>query len=391
MNTEDLNNVENETKKLPVANILVAGITGVGKSTLVNAVFGRNLAETGQGKAITDHMSEYYNDKCPIRIWDTVGLEIDSSKSEQSIRDIRRKIEEKALKKDEKECIHAIWFCINSGSNRYQEGEIRFIEKLHALEVPFIIVLTQCIGDLESTNNFERFIRDENKKRDMADIEVVQVLAEDKKLSLPNGQSITIEKFGLDTLVERTQQKLPDYLETSFIAAQNVCRENKRSECEDIILKYVRKSLDGVWDNIWLINIPATNSNIKSLLIEISHMYEQILTKEDLSKEMVDADLKFEHIWNGLIIPWQGKYGKRVQDMFEKKVGGGYEGKFIDLPKSHKAARLIAFYGFIFIDSVEEVWDMYNNKKIDDIAAYVRDLIKRINDHLDEGKKSHKI
>ncbi len=382
MSEENKNVKDEENRELPVANILVAGITGAGKSTLVNAVFGRDMAETGQGKAITDHMTEYHSEGAPICIWDTVGLEIDAAKTEQTIRDIKKKIEERALSKNERDCIHAIWYCINSGSNRYQEGEIRFIMELHKLSVPFIIVLTQCTDDPEIIDNFETIIRDENAKRGLDDIDVIQVLAEDKKTRLG-----TIEKFGLEELVNLTTDRMPEFLSTSFIAAQNVCRENKRSECEKIILGYVRQSMEGTFDNIWLVNIPATNKKIKQLLLDIAMMYKQIIEEEQLKLEVAGLNLSFENIWNGLIVPWEGEYGKKVQAMFEKKVGNGYEGDFMDLPKSYKAARLIAYYGCVFIDSVEETWDAYNDKKIESIKEYVKTLVKNINNHLNEGKK----
>lgn len=373
-----------ENNDLPVANILVAGITGAGKSTLINAVFGKDIAKTGQGKAVTDRIAEYYEEGKPIRIFDTVGLEIDAVKTEQSIRNIRDKIVERSLSHNEKECIHAIWYCINSGTNRYQEAEIKFIINLHKLNVPFIIVLTQCTDEQDIIDGFEQIIRDENEKRALSDIDVMQVLAEDKKTRLG-----TIEKFGLEELVDSTLGKLPDYLGTSFIAAQHICREKKREECEKIILNYVKKSLDGFWDNIWLVNIIATNSKIKQLLLDIACMYKKIIDDEKLKNKVAALNLDFQNIWNGLIVPWQGKYGRRVQDMFEKKVGGGYEGDFIDLPKNSKAARLIAYYGCIFVDAVEETWDMYNDAKIEDIKAYVDELVKKINDFLNEGKRGH--
>ncbi len=34
-------------------NVLIAGRTGVGKSTLINAMFQGNIAETGQGRPVT--------------------------------------------------------------------------------------------------------------------------------------------------------------------------------------------------------------------------------------------------------------------------------------------------------------------------------------------------
>lgn len=376
----------NDGKNMPVANIVVAGITGAGKSTLVNAVFGWEEAATGTGRAITEHMDEYHKEGVPVRIWDTVGLELDSVKTENSIRDIRKTIEKKALSKDERECIHAIWYCINSGSNRYQSAEMKFIKSLYELNVPFIIVLTQCTDEPERIDEFEKVIKTENEKNGLKDIDIIQVCAKDFKTRLG-----TIESFGLPDLINKTTERMPNFLASSFIAAQNVCRENKRSECEKIILKYVKRALDGFWENVWILNIPSTSSDIKMLLGDIAKMYNQILDKDTLNSEIANLELNSEAIWKGLILPWSGKYGKRVQEMFEKKVGNGYEGDFCDLPESAKSARLIAYYGCIFIDSVEETWDWKNEKKIKEIKEFVRELVKKINKHLAEDKQPMRI
>ena len=379
-----MENVNRE--EMPVANIIVAGITGAGKSTLVNAVFGWEEAETGTGKAITEHMDEYQKPGVPVRVWDTVGLELDSVKTEKSIRDIRKTIEEKALSKDEKECIHAIWYCINSGSNRYQSAEIKFIKSLYESKVPFIIVLTQCTDDPDRIDEFEKVIRKENADNGILDVDVIQVCAKDYKTRLG-----TIESFGLPELINKTTDKMPDYLAASFIAAQNVCRENKRTECEKVILSYVRTALDGFWENIWLLNIPATSKNIKLLLADIAKMYNQIIDEDTLNEEIAGLSLNSEAIWKGLISPWKGQYGQRVQEMFEKKVGNGYEGDFCNLPETAKSARLIAYYGCIFIDSVEETWDWKNEKKVEEIKEFVKELVKKINKHLAEDKQPTRI
>ena len=39
-------------------NILIAGRSGVGKSTLINAIFQGNLATTGQGRPVTQNTRE---------------------------------------------------------------------------------------------------------------------------------------------------------------------------------------------------------------------------------------------------------------------------------------------------------------------------------------------
>ena len=45
-----INAITEKIKNLKNLNIIDAGKTGVGKSTLINAVFRDNLAETGMGK-----------------------------------------------------------------------------------------------------------------------------------------------------------------------------------------------------------------------------------------------------------------------------------------------------------------------------------------------------
>ena len=48
---EELENMKNRS-----ANIIIAGKTGVGKSTLINAIFGEKLAATGIGAPVTQNM-----------------------------------------------------------------------------------------------------------------------------------------------------------------------------------------------------------------------------------------------------------------------------------------------------------------------------------------------
>lgn len=45
------------TKDLRKPNVLLTGITGAGKSSLINAVFGQKLAKTGTGVPITQHFT----------------------------------------------------------------------------------------------------------------------------------------------------------------------------------------------------------------------------------------------------------------------------------------------------------------------------------------------
>ena len=371
--------------KLPTANIMVAGGTGVGKSTLLNAIFGTELAATGKGRPVTAHISEYESIDIPIHIWNTVGLEIDSVTTEDSINSIRQTIADKASSQDQFDRVHAIWYCIGSGGSRYQGAELKFIKNLHSIGVPFIIVLTQCIGDVDEVNAFEAKIREINEKSGMNDIEIVQVLAQDYKV---RGYP-PIRAFGLDDLVEITLRKLPDFIKGGFVAAQRVSKVQKRLFCEEIIYEYIQAAKEGFWDKVPLVNVFTANKRIMNMFKKIGTAYNTVLSEESVEKIRSQCNISFENQFFGLISPIDMGYGKKVTSLLEKKKGEGFNVKYDSFDKSEKVARLIAFYGYIFISSIEELWEKFTEEQLKDIEVTTTNLIAIINKKLKERQKKH--
>lgn len=66
---------------------------------------------------------------------------MDSEKTKESIRTIGDTIVNKSISDDHIDRIHAIWYCINSGRNRYQGEELNFIRSLHSIGVPYKSIL----------------------------------------------------------------------------------------------------------------------------------------------------------------------------------------------------------------------------------------------------------
>lgn len=73
---ETIDAINEKIQNLSTLNIIVAGKTGVGKSTLINAVFKDELAETGMGRPVTDHMRKITKKDIPLAIYDTRGFEL---------------------------------------------------------------------------------------------------------------------------------------------------------------------------------------------------------------------------------------------------------------------------------------------------------------------------
>lgn len=373
---------ELDRTSLPTANIIVAGITGTGKSTLLNAVFSSDLAATGAGRPVTEQIAEYDSPDIPIHIWDTVGLELDSEKTKESIRAIRDTIANKSVSDDHFDRIHAIWYCINSGSNRYQGAELDFIKNLHSIGVPFIIVLTQCIGDDDEINAFEDKIKSINLSMGMGDIEIVQVLAMDKKT-----KKYTIEAFGLDVLVDTTIKKMPDFIKGGFIAAQKVSKAQKRVQCEEIIYYYVRVAKEGFWDKVPIVNIFSANNKILDMFKKIGDMYNTQVSIEGIEKIVKESRIDFGNIFNGLINPFNTMYHQKVMALLQVKKNEGFEVELNNLDKRDRVAVMIAFYGYTFITAIEELWEKFTEEQLKDMGIVCSNLITIINRILKEKRK----
>lgn len=381
--TDHFDSQNNPNNEMPPANIMVAGITGAGKSTLLNAVFGADVAETGKGRPVTSHIHEYRSDSVPIHIWDTVGLELDSAKTKESINSIRETIASKADSKDHFDHVHAIWYCINSRSSRYQGAELEFIKSLHSIGVPFIIVLTQCIDDPEEINHFEAQIRDINYSMGMTDIDIVQVCAQDFKL-----RGFTIEAFGLDNLVQTTINKMPDFIKGSFIAAQNVSKAQKREYCGDVIVKYVDEAIAGFWDKVPIINVFTTDKKMIKMFSEIGMLYNSIIPEDriqDVIRSMGSMDI--EHAVFGLILPVNKKFDQKMDSLFRAKEEAGFSVPVEKLGHNERVARLLVRYGYLYLEGIEDLWKDRNEAMLADIDYRIFKLTEKLKDKFNRKAK----
>ena len=122
-------------------NLAVFGKTGVGKSTLVNAIFGRDVAATGVGQPVTKGLVYYRHQDGFLGLYDSEGFETGTA-GDAIVDGLRRLISDhRDVAADRR--IHAAWYLVRWSDRRFEKAQEQFVRELDALGLPVIMVMTQ--------------------------------------------------------------------------------------------------------------------------------------------------------------------------------------------------------------------------------------------------------
>jgi len=195
-------------------NVLIAGRTGVGKSTLINSVFQGNFATTGQGRPITQNTREIKKEGIPLSIFDTRGLEMaDFSETLDALKSL---INQRSRNTDSNQHIHVAWICISEDSRRVEPAEEELVKMLADRNIPVIAVITKARSDQGFRTEVLQILPLVSN--------AVRVRTIEEELD----EGIVLPAMGLKDLVDLTMQVVPEGLKRAFTAAQKVDIELKK-------------------------------------------------------------------------------------------------------------------------------------------------------------------
>ncbi len=127
-------------KEKPIMNILLMGATGVGKSSLINGLFGEEVAKAGIGKPVTQHLEKYVDEEKGLILWDTKGIE--AKDYQNTMKSIKREMEDSFKTLDEKRAIDVAYLCVKETSSRVEEREKELLNLTKEWNIPTIVVFT---------------------------------------------------------------------------------------------------------------------------------------------------------------------------------------------------------------------------------------------------------
>eukprot|EP00833_Pecoramyces_ruminatium_P015221 jgi/Orpsp1_1/1189253/evm.model.d7180000070613.1 len=223
----DIKDSINDFKKdLGKVNILIAGKTGTGKSTLINAIFHENLAEARNGKPVSQETKEYTKEGLPISIIDTKGLEI--ADYDNIINSLSEYIKVRNETPEIHKHIHVAWICIAEGSSRVEDAEKKLIEMLIKFEIPVIVVITKTLYDVHFIDVVKELCPNANG---YINVRAIEMKVEDH----------IYEPKNLDKLVKLTNSIIPKGINNALVASQKILLNLKNEASDKIVKNFIEK------------------------------------------------------------------------------------------------------------------------------------------------------
>lgn len=276
---------EEQLREIGKFNLAVFGDTGVGKSALINAVFGIERATTGRGESQTVKLERHHRTpEDPLTIYDNVGFVTGGGSTAELAGTIRKIVTDLRLGPQEG-WIHVVWFVHNPLTNRFTKEQAELIRAIHQLDLPVMLVLTHVakLGDKMSPAAAEV----------AADIAARGLpLAANGRIFMVNSVEMpqlggpTIPVHGLDELLDATIRLVPAAA-VAINAVQRLDLSVQRKEAVRILRKY-RTLAVGAGAGAGLpvpgADLVGLGATLAAMIAKISATYALPIDKQQLLK-----------------------------------------------------------------------------------------------------------
>ena len=256
-------------------NVILLGQSGVGKSTLVNALKSKNSEEKSEDLSEDNNKIINVDEADFLRLWDIKG--IDNNNSEEVL-STAEAIITSSKNKDLESSIHFIWFCIT--------GTL--------LDPHIKEVLDNIINNYEnSIYIFIIYLKSSNKDDYLNMNEEINKIYSNKNLKfIPVLHKENSKQFNLDDIIKKTINSFKNYIYSI------------KTDCLNDIIKYIQKNVAKI----------ETKKNGDDLYNSICDIFEKLLGKLDgKSKEYLQKNIK-----NVLKYSKDGIYNDEIKDSIDK-------------------------------------------------------------------------
>ena len=255
-------------------NIIIAGKSGVGKSSFLNYLINNDLLQTGDGVPVTkDYFDkvEYFSPQNGVKycLYDTKGIEPNTCAEYENV--LLTEIEKRDVSADIFSWIHTVYYCF--APPRIEDFEIAFIKKLMSkVSVTVLITKRDLIDDEKKLKGLENQIINSLG----FDVQIIPVCSVEKVTR--RGKSI---KSGRE-----------EVLKSSFIGLWNKLANCEPARC----INNFTKPFDGGTDLQYFLNYPenAFSTGAIDVFNQLKNRLETFDTQDVWSKSKLMCNDVFD-------------------------------------------------------------------------------------------------
>ena len=200
--------------------IIVAGKTCVGKSSLINFIFGKEVAKVGDGQPVTQEIQEYDLENDNITLFDTKGIE--AKDYEKTLDNIKKYLELRQDSPDENDDIHIAWLCISERGDRVEEADRELLKILSEAGIPVIGVFTKRESKRESS--FVNKVVEDNLLPEAKAIVRVRSITEEVEIE---DNLVELKPKGAEELLEETYKYMSEGRKNAIKKAQTAVLKDR--------------------------------------------------------------------------------------------------------------------------------------------------------------------
>lgn len=347
--------LENLAEKMRAPSIVLLGRSGAGKSSIINSVFGSEMAKVGTGLPVSTTFERYRDDK--VIIYDSRGYEAGDDDSDGFIKGVADFIAGKDKHSLEHQ-IHLAWYVIPANTKRVLPYDSQIICKIMEHRIPVCIVLSQADlareAELKAMEETIRGLLDEFEGDEKLFFKYLRVAA----------NPIHGDAYGVNELISYTIEMLPVIYREGFIKRQTSNMAEKRKLAFESIKNRAVGCFVAGFAPIPFSTPAAAMYSQKELVRDISEIYNYT--------ELADALEKVSKINKAAVAGFLGTSALDAISTLTLPFGGVLvSGSLAGIT----SATYIVVMGYTYIS----VYEQFAKKKFDGLSDLVlKDQLKEI-------------